>query len=343
MRAVVIEAPGQISVQTVPDPEPGPNDVIVRVGACGLCGSDLRILDGKSPIVTFPVVPGHELAGEIAEVGADVRGVRIGDRVAADPSLPCMRCAPCRRGQPNLCRDFGVIGATTAGAFAEYVRVPSQNIFLLPDALDYSLAALAEPFACVVHGIERVAPRPGHALLIVGAGAIGLMLLQVALRSGAATVAIAEPHPGRRQAAMRFGATSVHASAAEACGERGDGFDCVIDATGVPAAIEDGLRAVAAGGTLLLFGVASADEVVAMSPYRIYRDEIRILGSMSVAHAMPAAIALLTSGAVDLDGIVTHTFGLDGFEDAVSLLRSGTTLKAQAMPGQTGVAGRPSR
>ncbi len=341
MRAVVIEAPGRIAVQSVPDPEPGLNDVIVRVGACGLCGSDLRILDGKSPAVIFPVVPGHEFAGEVVEVGADVRDVRVGDRVAADPSIPCMRCAPCRRGQRNLCRNFGVIGATTAGAFAEYVRVPGQNVFLLPDALDYSLAALAEPFACVVHGIERVAPSPGDALLILGAGAIGLMLLRVALRSGAATVAVAEPHADRRQAAVRFGATSVHASAAEACGERSDGFDCVIDATGVPAAIEDGFRAVTAGGTLLLFGVASADQVVSLSPYRIYRDEIRVLGSMSVAHAMPAAIALLASGAVELDGIVTHTFGLDGFEDVVSLLRSGTTLKAQAIPGQTGLASRP--
>lgn len=337
MRAVVVEGPERIVVQSVPDPTPGPDDVIVRVRACGLCGSDLRIVDGKSPMVTFPVVPGHELAGEVVEVGADVRDIRVGDRVAADPSIPCRRCAPCRRGQPNLCRNFGVIGATTAGAFAEYVRVPSQNAFLLPDALDDSLAALAEPFACVVHGIERVAPRPGDAMLILGAGAIGLMLLQVALRSGAATVAIAEPHPERRQAALRFGATSVHTSAAEACGERGDGFDCVIDATGVPAAIEDGFRAVTAGGTLLLFGVAPADQVVALSPYRIYRDEIRILGSMSVAYAMPAAIALLSSAAVELGGIVTHTFGLDGFEEAVSLLRDGTTLKAQAIPGQIGV------
>jgi 2-desacetyl-2-hydroxyethyl bacteriochlorophyllide A dehydrogenase len=302
------------------------------VHSCGICGSDLQLVDGLLPGAAYPFVPGHELAGEVVAVGGEVADVRVGQRVAVDPSLPCGTCAPCRRGRVNLCRRFGVIGATVDGGFAEYVRVPARNAYPLPDAIGDAAAALLEPLACVVHGFQRLAPAIGDAFLIVGAGAIGLMLLELALHAGAAETVVVERHAERRRVAEQRGATA-HATVAEALGGGAARFDRVIDATGVPAAIEDAFTAVAPGGTLLLFGVAAADAAVALSPYRIYRDEITVLGSMSVAHAFAPAIALLAAGAIAVEHLVTHTTGLDGFADAVELLRGGTALKAQVDPG----------
>jgi 2-desacetyl-2-hydroxyethyl bacteriochlorophyllide A dehydrogenase len=331
MRAVVLERPGQVAVQTRPDPTPGDGEVVVRVSACGICGSDLHIFDGDIPGIAYPLVPGHEFAGEVVEVGREVTGFRVGQRVAADPSLPCGTCTPCRRGRISLCRNFGAIGGTVDGAFAEYVSVPSRNVFALPGGISDTAGALLEPLACVVHGMKRLSPAPGDSILIVGAGAIGLMLLELALRSGPARVVVVERHAERRQAAEDRGA-AVHATVEEALAGEPEGFDRVIDATGAPAAIADAFGAVAAGGTFLLFGVAPADATVALSPYRIYRNEIVVLGSMSVGHDFAPALALAASGRLELESLVTHTVGLEKFAAALALVGSGRALKCHVDP-----------
>ena len=331
MRAVVLERPGQVVVQTRPDPTPGEDEVVVRVSACGICGSDLHLFDGDIPGIAYPFVPGHEFAGEVVDVGREVTGFRVGQRVAADPSLPCGLCTPCRRGRISLCRNFGAIGGTVDGAFAEYVRVPSRNVFALPDEISDTAGALLEPLACVVHGMQVLSPAPGDSILIVGAGAIGLMLLELALHSGPARVVVVERHAERLRAAGQRGA-EVHATVEDALAGEPGGFAGVIDATGAPAAIEDAFGAVAAGGTFLLFGVAPADAVVELSPYRIYRDEISVVGSMSVGHSFAPAIALMASGRLDLERLVTHTVGLDGVEGALALMRGGGALKCHVDP-----------
>jgi 2-desacetyl-2-hydroxyethyl bacteriochlorophyllide A dehydrogenase len=335
MKAVVLEQPHHIEVRSLPDPTPGSDDIVVRVHACGICGSDLQLVDGLLPGAAYPFVPGHELAGDVVAVGGDVADVRVGDRVAVDPSLPCGTCAPCRRGRPHLCRRFGVIGATVDGGFAEYVRVPARNAYPLPASIGDAAAAMLEPLACVVHGFQRLSPAVGDAFLIVGAGAIGLMLLELARHAGASECVVVERHAERRRIAEARGATT-HATIEEALGGGPARFDCAIDATGVPAAVEGAFTAVAPAGKLLLFGVAPADATVALSPYHIYRDEITVLGTMSVAHAFAPAIALVASGAIEVEHLVTHTAGLDGFADAVELLRQGSALKAQIDPALAG-------
>ncbi|MBB4662408.1 zinc-dependent alcohol dehydrogenase family protein [Conexibacter arvalis] len=331
MKAVVLAAPGQIEVRTLPDPAPARDQVVVRVHACGICGSDLQLVDGTLAGAAYPFVPGHELAGEVVAVGADVADLRVGDRVAADPSLPCGTCAPCRRGAVNLCRRFGVIGASVDGGFAEYVALPARNAYVLPEQVSYAAGALLEPFACVVHGFQRLAPPAGSAFLVVGAGAIGLMLLELALRTAPAEVVAVERHAERRAVAERLGARA-HATVAEALATRPEGFDCVVDATGVPAAVEEAFDTVAPGGRLLLFGVARASDRVRLAPYRIYRDEITVLGSMSVGHAFAPALELVAGGAFELERLVTHTVGLEGFAEAVELLRRGEALKTHVIP-----------
>lgn len=329
MRAVVIQEPGALSVVDVPDPAPAAGEIVVAPRAVGICGTDLHIIDGEFPPAPYPLIPGHEFAGEVVAVGTGVTGVRVGDRVAVDPSLFCGRCVYCSRQRGNLCADWGAIGDTVDGAFAEYVSVPAGNACPVPESLTWAAAALVEPLSCVVHGLRRLAIRPGSELLIVGAGTIGLLLLQAARRSGAATVAVVDLDAGRRALASRLGADTVAGSAADLIAVRARGFEYVIEATGVPAAAAAAIDGLDRGGTMLVFGVSPAEAVVSVSPFRVYNDELTILGSMAVLRTFEPAVNLMLAGAVAADEMVTHTFGLADFGDAVAAVRGRAGLKVQ--------------
>lgn len=329
MRAVVIQEPGALSVVDVPDPAPAAGEIVVAPRAVGICGTDLHIIDGEFPPAPYPLIPGHEFAGEVVAVGTGVTGVRVGDRVAVDPSLFCGRCVYCSRQRGNLCTDWGAIGDTVDGAFAEYVSVPAGNACPVPESLTWAAAALVEPLSCVVHGLRRLAIRPGSELLIVGAGTIGLLLLQAARRSGAATVAVVDLDAGRRALASRLGADTVAGSVADLIAVRGRGFEYVIEATGVPAAAAAAIDGLDRGGTMLVFGVSPAEAVVSVSPFRVYNDELTILGSMAVLRTFEPAVNLMLAGAVAADEMVTHTFGLADFGDAVAAVRGRAGLKVQ--------------
>ncbi|MBA2596363.1 MAG: alcohol dehydrogenase catalytic domain-containing protein, partial [Chloroflexia bacterium] len=174
MRAVVVEKPGFVRVEDVPEPEPGPGDVVVQVGACGICGTDVHIIDGEFPPARYPVIPGHEFGGEVVAVGADVTAYRAGDRVGVEPTLNCGACYYCQRGMGNLCERINGVGTTQPGGFAERVAVPQRTLHHLPDDMTLSAAALIEPVACVVRGFHRLQPQPGETYLIYGAGPMGL-------------------------------------------------------------------------------------------------------------------------------------------------------------------------
>lgn len=340
MKAVVIEKPGVINITTVPDPAPGPTDVVVRVRACGICGTDLHIVKGEFPPTPYPIIPGHEFSGEIVAIGSRVREVlgrdserlKEGTRVAVDPSLFCGYCEFCRKGRGNLCANWGAIGDTQNGAFAEYVSVPAKNVYVLPDNLSDREGALVEPLACAVHGIHRLAPRAGDTILIVGAGTMGLLLLQLALRSGASRVGVVDLHPQRLDRAKKLGATYVAQAVDQILQEEKQGFDCVIDATGVVQAIESALKAIKRGGKFLVFGVAPSDATIPVSPFRIYNEEITILGSMAVLFSFPQAIDLMKSGVINTDLILTHAFSLGDFPQALDTVRRGEGIKVQILP-----------
>jgi len=331
MKAVVIEEPNKVAVKAIEDPAPGPTEAIVKVEACGICGTDIHVLRGEFAPTRYPIVPGHEFCGEVVAVGSDVRNVKDGDFVAVDPSLFCGHCRLCRAGRFNLCENWNAIGVGSVnGACAEFVRVPSANAFQLGADAPRNWGTLVEPLSCAVHGLDQVDPKPADAYLIYGAGTMGLLLAQLVKHSGASTLDMVDTNPARHALAKRLAADRVAASADEL--DRPHGWDVVIDATGVVPAIEDGLRRVARGGTFLMFGVATADASARFSPFRVYNDEIKIIGSMAVLHSFERALTLLERGVVDCEAMITHRFSLDQYATAIDTFRQGTGLKVQVGP-----------
>jgi 2-desacetyl-2-hydroxyethyl bacteriochlorophyllide A dehydrogenase len=333
MRAVVVQAPGRIEVATVADPAPGPKDVVVAVEACGLCGTDLRIVDGELPGVDYPMVPGHELAGRVVEVGPMVTRFAGGELVAVDPAVPCGACWYCRRGRENLCEPSRSIGITSPGGAAEYVRVAAANCYVLPSATPATAGALIEPLACAMHGLDRVPVGLTDHVLLYGAGAMGLLLAQLLRRAGVTSLSMVDQRMDRLSAAQVVGATAVATDAG--LFDRPEGWDLVVDATGVVAAIEDGLARVRRGGAFLQMGVADPAAAARFSPYRVYHDEITVMGTVAAHHSFDRARDLLVAGAVDTGSLVTHTAELADYPDALSAFRSGVGLKTQVLPMST--------
>ena len=331
MKAVVITAPGAIEVATFDDPAPGRREVVVAVAACGICGTDLHILDGDlgGPL---PVIPGHEFAGEVVAVGADVTELSVGDHVAVDPNLLCGECHWCRRGRANLCERYAALGVTTAGGAADFAVAPVGCCVRLPDHVDVADASLVEPLSCAVRGFDVLQARLGDHVLIYGAGTMGLMNLSLAGRVGATSVDVVDLNTDRLEVARALGARHAVTNADEIDMPRG--WDIVIDCTGVVAAIEDGLARVGRGGTFLQFGVAQHDAVARWSPFRVYNQEITIAGSMAVLHSFERAAELFAAGAVDPRVLITDRFPLDGYADAIAQFREGKGRKLQVTPRQ---------
>src|SRR5437773_89835 len=331
MRAVVWEAPGKLTVAEAADPAPGHGELVVKVGMCGICGTDVNIADGEFPPTPYPIIPGHEFAGQVAARGEGVPdGWREGERVAVDRSLCCGYCPACHSGRGNLCANWNAIGDTVNGAFAEYVTVPAANAYSLPDSVDDQQGALIEPLSCAVHGLRRIGSVLGEDVLLIGAGTMGLLLLQLLNRAGARSVTVVDRKAARLEVAKAVGAANVAGDVTEA--DRST-FGVAVDATGVPAAIEAAFAGLARGGRLLIFGVASADVAVSLSPFRIYNDEITVLGSMAVLNSFGAAADLMAAGAVATGPMLGPPFALDQFPDALARVRRGDRIKIQVAPG----------
>jgi 2-desacetyl-2-hydroxyethyl bacteriochlorophyllide A dehydrogenase len=330
MRAAVISGPGEVEVATIDDPAPEDGEVVVAVAACGICGTDLHILDGEfAP--SLPIVPGHEFTGEVVAIGRGVEYLAVGDRVAVDPSLYCGACPECRRGRGNLCDRWGAIGVSTSGGAADFAVAPAGSCVLLPEHVDLRDAALIEPLSCAVRGFDVIDVRLGDRCLIYGAGTMGLINLALALRSGATMVDVVDINPARLDRARVAGATSAVVSADEL--EAGRGWDLVIDCTGAVAAIEDGLGRVRRGGTFLQFGVANENAVASWSPFQIYNNEITIAGSMAVLDSFERAAELVAAGVLDPGSIISDRIPLEQYPDALDRFRRGLGTKTQVLPG----------
>ena len=328
MRAAVISA-DSVTVETVPDPAPGPREVVIEVAGCGICGTDLHIAEGEfAP--TLPIVPGHEFAGEVVALGADVTELRVGDQVAVDPSLYCHECHYCRIGRGNLCERWGAIGVSVAGGAAEFAVAPVANCVTLPDSVSPADAALIEPLSCAVRGFDVLAPRLADHYLIYGAGTMGLMMMELAKRAGASSVSMVDLNPARLETAKVLGCTASVTSADEL--DRPRGWENVIDCTGAVAAIEDGLERVAPGGTFQQFGVTAAGARASFSPYRIYNKEIRIVGSMAVLHSYERAAQLFAEGALRPEVMISDRLPLEQYPAALEQFRNGVGRKIQVNP-----------
>ena len=329
MKAAVITGVGSVEVTTVDDPSCGPREVVVDVAACGLCGTDLHILQGEfAP--TLPVVPGHEFAGTVVEIGSQVNEVAVGDRVAVDPSLYCHECRMCRSGRSNLCERWAAIGVTTSGGAAEFAKAPVANCVKLPDHVRTEDAALIEPLSCAVRGYDVLRSQMASRVLIYGSGTMGLMMLQLGKLTGASSIEVVDLNPERLETAKQLGVTAVAATPDEL--DRPQGWDVVIDATGNEKAIQDGLGRVAKGGTFLQFGVSDYSARVTIEPYKIYNQEITITGSMAVLHSFERAADLFATGVLDPEVFISDRVPLDDYAGALDQFKAGKGRKIQVLP-----------
>lgn len=330
MRALVIETPEHYSLTTVDDPAPGPGEVVVAPAAVGICGTDVHIVQGEFAPTPYPIIPGHEFSGEVVALGDSVTGIGVGDRVAVDPSLFCGACHFCAIGRGNLCERWGATGDTVDGAMAEYVVVPAANCHRLPENVSLPHGTLIEPLSCAVRGFDVLPRRLGDHYLIYGAGTMGLMMLQLARAAGAASLSVVDINTERLKVAERLGADAT-AIRADAFG-RPQGWETVIDCTGVIPVIEDGLTRVRRGGTFQQFGVAPSAARATFSPFRVYNDEITIVGTMAVLHSFGRAVDLMAKGIIDADTMITHSFALEEFPQALRTFKDGSGRKIQIRP-----------
>jgi 2-desacetyl-2-hydroxyethyl bacteriochlorophyllide A dehydrogenase len=326
MKAAVIETPGRVIVREVPDPQPAPDEVIVSVALAGLCGTDLHIYAGEINYI-YPIIPGHEVVGTIVEVGDGVADLTPGVRAAFDPNIPCGQCHFCRRLRFNHCLNWQAIGVTRDGGFAEQVAVPAKVVYPLGD-LPFERAVFIEPLSCVVYGLQRATPALGDRVLIFGAGPIGMLLMQAVRRAGAAQVVVTDLQQERLELGARLGADAT-VLAGEDEDQRAalrelapQGYDMVIDATGVPTVVARCFDYVTPGGKLLLFGVCPEGATIPFRPFDLYRRDISVYGSFALNVTFGPAIELLRGGAVQVEPLISHRFPLERFPQALEMART---------------------
>ncbi|MCL4467261.1 MAG: alcohol dehydrogenase catalytic domain-containing protein [Chloroflexi bacterium] len=345
MRAIVLHGPNDLRQEEVPLPVLQPGELLVRTRAAAVCGTDLRIIAGtKTRGVTIPGIIGHELAGDVAELADPVANFRVGDRVCVAPIIACGHCYYCTHGLENLCGDQQIIGYNHSGGFAEYVRVPARavaagNVFRLPPGVTYEEGALVEPLSCCVNGHEKSRLRFGQSVLIVGAGPIGLLHLQLALAAGAAQVIISESLPGRRRKAAEMGASAVVDPANEDLAAvvrartEGVGVDAIVMAFGAPELVNSTFSLARKGGVVNLFaGFPGRGEAV-IEANLIHYNETTVVGtSSSTNRHFAKALALVARGNVDVGSLVGRVYGLAEVDKAIAAVRGHETLKAVLHP-----------
>lgn len=328
MEAVVLKAPKEAVIEKVARPDPKADEVIVKVGACGVCGTDLKIFQGDY-LSPYPLIPGHEISGTIVSVGHDVSADLIGMNVGVDPTLNCGVCGFCRAGAWNHCETWGAIGDTVNGGFATYTAVPARNIYPL-QGMSFTAGALVEPMACAVWALERLAVRPGMNALIFGAGPMGIILMSMLLRYGVVDAVMVDKSQERLDVAARLGARTVIAGEAMQLKKTfSQGFDLVVDATGVPKVAEQALSWVRKAGTFLLFGVNPQGAKIEIEPFEIYHKEITIVSSMAINRSYAAAMEMSRHHVINADMLVTHKLPFAKYNEAINLLKSGSGMKIQ--------------
>lgn len=331
MTASVLRGVGDLTLEERPVPMPASDEVLIRVHSVGVCGSDVHYFKhGRiGPyIVESPLILGHELSGEIVAVGADVDESRVGQRVAVEPQRPCRVCEFCREGAYNLCPKMEFYATPPIdGAFCEYVLIQDDFAYDVPDSISDHAAALMEPLSVGIAAAQKGGVKVGDTVLIAGGGPIGIITGQVARAFGAVDVVVADINPARRQLAAGYGLRVVDPAAESTEDLRANVF---IDASGATPAILNGIRSTRPGGTVVLVG--SADEFPLSVPEVAMR-ELNVTGTFRYTNTWPIARALLASGQVELDSLVTHEYGIEQVEEALGGEGAVDSLKRIVLPG----------
>lgn len=340
MKAAVLQAPNVLRLTDMATPEAAPGELVLRVRAATVCGTDLRILSGrKTKGVRFPSVIGHEFAGDVVQAGAGVTQFNVGDRVCMDPVIPCRACAYCKSGLENVCVNRQAMGYEFDGAFAEYIRIPAialaaGNVFRMPQDMSFEAAALAEPLACCINGQRNAGVGMGDSVVILGVGPIGLMHAALARSAGARQVIVSEPNAARRQAAAERGVTHVFdpsgGSLADFVKARTDGLgaDVAILAIGVPQLANEALTLVRRGGRVNLFAGFSAGDMATIDVNLIHYGELVVTGASALSRRdYELALNMLASGQIDAGSLITHRYGVSDSLAAFDEAGSGRALK----------------
>ena len=340
MKASYFLGDKKFEVRDLPLPAIGEQDVLVRVAACGVCGTDVHIYHGSkgSTDVKPPVVLGHELAGEVEKIGSQVTTVKPGDHVTIDPNIYCGKCHFCQIGKKQMCQNLYAIGVNRDGGFAQYCVAPETQCYQLDKEVPLKYGAMTEPLACCVHGIDRAGIRQGDTVCVIGGGAIGLLMIQLAKLSGASKVILSEPVAMRREIGKKVGAWAcvdpIHEDIKERLKELlgTEGVDVVIECVGTSVAAEQAFLAADRGATILLFSVPKPESIYSLHLEEVFQKELTILGSMINPDTHGRAAALINSGVLKLEPIITHSFSVEQVEEAILMQQSADSIKVIVEP-----------
>lgn len=325
MKSAVFYGKHDLRVEEHEMPEVGPKDVLIQVKACGVCGTDVHIYEGDKGAaeVTPPTILGHEFSGVIAEVGSEVTNYKAGDRVCIDPNCYCGACEPCRNGVAHYCEHMIGYGTTVNGGFAEYCAVNERQVYKLGDNTSFEQGAMTEPVACCLHGMDMCEIRPGHQVVVIGGGMIGLLMLQLSKLAGAAKVALLEPVESKREVGKKLGADicidPLHEDVKARLKEEGMTWvNTVIECVGRPSTIEQAIDIAGNKAVVMMFGLTKPDETISVKPFEIFRKELVLKASYINPYTQKRALDLIDSGRLDVSSMVYEVAGLDKLADILS-------------------------
>ena len=318
MKSAVFYGPHDIRVEDVPVPKTGSDEVLIRVKACGVCGTDIHIFEGdKGAADTFPpCILGHEFSGVIEKTGSGVVNCKVGDRVCADPNDACGKCDPCREGLAHYCEHMTGYGTGTNGGFAQYCKVRAKQVYHVADNITFDEAAMSEPVSCCLHGIDMSDIYPGAAVLILGGGMIGQLMMQLARGAGAGTVIMSEPVGEKREMALRLGADIVVDPANEDVAGvlRAHGIrrvSTVIECCGLKSTIAQALELVGDKGTVMIFGLTKPDDAVEIKPFSLFQKETTVRASYINPYTMGRAVTLINAKRINVSSMVADRIALE--------------------------------
>lgn len=316
MKAARITQPRQLEIIDIPIPDPLDNELVLKVMASGICGTDIHIFDGEY-MGAYPVIPGHEFSSIVHSIGKNVTKFKIGDRAAVEPNISCDNCYNCLNNRQNLCLNWQAIGVTKPGGMAQYVAVPEKAVFHIGD-MPFEYGMFVEPLSCVIYGIERTKITIGDRIAIIGAGPIGILLSKTARLQGASEITIVDKNTARIEFAKNEGADICLYNIDNL---KNDFYDVVIDATGSIPLISKTVDFVRYGGKVLLFGVAPAGKLMEIEPFKIFRKDLTILSSFTSRRNSYQAINLLETKRIDVSKLISHKLPLEQLERGIEIIK----------------------
>jgi L-iditol 2-dehydrogenase len=313
VKAVLLTAVNELIVAEIPTPTPGPDEIVIKMLACGICGTDRHILAGEHPS-QMPVVLGHEFGGRVISVGENA-DFKIGDLVSVDPNIICGACDHCKGGRTAHCRNLIALGVTINGGFAEYVVLPKNQAYIVPESTDPLHLGFVEPLACCIRGMDLAELKGGERVAVLGGGSMGMLLVQLCKLAGAAEIVLVTRQKERREVAEKIGATrTIDPVAQNVTSELAD-MDVTFEAAGVLETFNQAVAITRAGGTVLVLGVAPSHERAALSVYDVVIRGLRIIGSYINPDTQSRAVELIASGKLQIDPLISKTISLNQLPD----------------------------